>query len=371
MQRTIAIKLDTTPNQDAALARLAAAFAHGCTIAAGIAAEHRCTNRVQLHHRAYYPVREQTRLGAQMACNAMRAVASAYKTLKSNKQLPAHGPFSAIEFRRDGAVHFDKRTYAIQGEQFSLYTLDGRIHVPMRTGRFQREYLDRGTPREAKLVHKKGAWYFHLVLALEPGPARGTGVLAIDLGENNIAATHTGRVFGGGQLRDDRDRFLALRRRLQRNGSASAKQRLREASGRERRHMTHVNHEVSRAIVAEALACGAGVIAMERLTHIRQRIRSGKRVRTRLHRWAWAQLQRFVEYKAEAEGLVVAFVNPAYSSRTCAHCGQLAKRQRDTLSCTCGNRAHADVNAASNLAWLAGTAVSARGAVSRPDVAVA
>lgn len=371
MQRTIAIKLTTTAEQDVALTDLAGEFARGCTIAAGIAADARCTNRVQLHHRAYYPVRENTRLGSQMACNAMRAVASAYRSLKANKRLPAQGAFPAIGFREHGAVHFDKRTYALRGEHLSLYTLAGRIQVAMHPGAFQRDYLERGTPKEAKLVHQGGDWYFHLVLDLESGPRRSGGVLAIDLGENNIAATSTGRVFGGGKLRDDRDRFLALRRRLQRNGSRSAKQRLRKASGRERRHMAHVNHEVSRAIVAEALACDAGVIAMERLTHIRQRIRAGKRVRTRLHRWAWAQLQDFVQYKAEAEGIAVAFVNPAYSSKTCAGCGQLATRQGHTLRCTCGNRAHADVNAASNLAWLAGTAVPARGAVNRPDVAVA
>ena len=74
--------------------------------------------------------------------------------------------------------------------------------------------------------------------------------------------------------------------------------------------MTHVNHEVSRAIMAEALACNAGVIAMERLTHIRQQSRAGKRVRTRLHRWAWGQPQSLVPYKAQ--GLAVAFVNPAF-----------------------------------------------------------
>jgi len=371
MQRTIAIKLATTAEQDAALTALAAEFARGCNIAAGMAAEARCTNRVALHHRAYYPVRERTRLGAQMTCNVMRAVASAYRTLKANKRLPGEGAFPVIGFRERGAVHFDKRTYAIRGENLSLYTLDGRMAVAMRPGAFQRDYLAQGRPSEAKLVHRSGTWSFHLVLEIEAPSASGDGVLAVDLGENNIAATSTGRVFGGANLRDDRDRFLVLRRRLQRNGSQSAKQRLRQASGRERRHMTHVNHEVSRAIVAEALARNAGVIAMERLTHIRQRIRSGKRVRTRLHRWAWAQLQRFVQYKAEAEGLTVAFVNPAYSSRTCTACGQLATRQGHSLRCTCGNRAHADVNAASNLAWLAGTAVPARGDVNRPDVAAA
>lgn len=369
MRRTVSIKLGPDAEQAGALSDLAVEFAAGCNLVAGLAAESRCLNRVRLHHMAYYQVRERTRLGSQMACNTMRAVAGAYRTLKTNKRLPEEGSFPRIVFGDRGSVHFDQRTYRIDFDTVSLYTLDGRIRVPMRLGDFQRRYLERGAPREAKLVRKKKGWFFHLVLEVPAAEPREGGVLGVDLGENNIAATSTGQVFGGGGLRDERDRFLALRGRLQRNGSQSARQRLAKVSGRERRHVTHVNHEVSKAIVAQALASGAGVIALERLTHIRKRIRAGKRVRSRLHRWAWAQLQDMIAYKAEAAGIEIRYVNPAYSSQTCHACGQLASRKRHTLSCTCGNRAHADVNAALNLARLAETAVSARGAVRRPDVA--
>ena len=371
MQRTISIKLDTTAEQAEALSILTSEFARGCNLATAYASEHRCVNRIQLHHLVYYPVRENTRLGSQMACNAMRAVAGAYKTLKANKRLPAEGSFPPIVFGDRGAVHFDKRTYSLQGDSLSLYTLDGRIRVPMTLGNFQRDYLGRGTPREAKLVQKHQGWFFNLVLDVPAEAPRTGGVIGVDMGENNLAATSTGKVLGGGKLRYHRDRFLALRGRLQRNGSQSAKQLLKRVSGRERRHVTQVNHEISKSIVAEALACGAGTIALEKLTHIRKRIKAGKRLRARLHRWAWAQLQAMIAYKAEAAGITVVYVNPAYSSKTCAACGQIASRTKHTLRCTCGNRAHADVNAASNLARLGETAVSSRGAVNRPDVGVA
>jgi IS605 OrfB family transposase len=368
-QRTISIKLDVTNTQCEALAALAAAFAQGCNLAGAIAAEHRCANRVALHHLAYYPVRAQTRLGSQMACNVMRAAAGAYRSLKANQRLPREGDFPGIVFGDRGAIHFDKRTYSIKGETISLYTLDGRIHVAMALGAYQCAYLERGVPKEAKLVWKRKGWFFNLVLDVPAADPRKGGVLGVDLGENTIAATSSGRLFGGGQLRYERDRFLALRKRLHRNGSESARQLLKRVSGVERRHVTYVNHDVSKAIITEALASGAAVIALEKLTHIRQRIKAGKRVRTRLHRWAWAQLQTFIVYKAEAAGVTVVFVNPAYSSQTCHACGQLASRRKHTLRCTCGNRAHADVNAALNLARLAETAVSDRGAVNRPNVA--
>lgn len=286
MHRTVAIRLATCPKQDKALSALAAEFATGCNLAAATAAANRCTNRVQLHHQAYYPVRETTRLGSQMACNVMRAVSSAYKSLKENKRLPSEGVFPPVVFTDRGAVHFDKRTYSFNNGCLSLYTLAGRIHVPMVLGEFQQTYLELGAPKEAKLVHKPRGWFFHLVVDVPASAPHSGGILGVDLGENNIAATSTGRVFGGGSLRSNRDRFLALRRRLQRNGSQSAKQRLKRVSGCESRHVTQVNHEVSKAIIAEAIDSGAGVIALEKLTHIRKRIKAGKRMRSRLHRWA-------------------------------------------------------------------------------------
>ncbi len=35
-------------------------------------------------------------------------------------------------------------------------------------------------------------------------------------------------------------------------------------------------------------------------TNILKRIKVGKRMRYRLHRWSWAQLQSFINYKAQA-----------------------------------------------------------------------
>jgi len=93
-------------------------------------------------------------------------------------------------------------------------------------------------------------------------------------------------------------------------------------------------------------------------------------MRSRLHRWAWAQLQSFVEYKAEAAGLRVMYVNPAYTSQTCAVCGNKGIRSKHRFSCPfCGRLAHADLNAGQNIASLGCTVVLPTGAVNRPHVA--
>jgi IS605 OrfB family transposase len=187
--------------------------------------------------------------------------------------------------------------------------------------------------------------------------------------ENTLAAASTGKVFGGGALRHRRDRDLALRRRLQSNGSQSARQKLRHVSGKEVRRVRHVNHETSKAIVAEAEATEVRTITMEDLTHIRDRIEAGRRVRARLHRWAFRQLQTFIEYKARATGIGIQYVNPAYTSRTCSCCAGLGQRVRDRFVCAqCGLRAHADLNASRNLARIGESALSARAAVNTPNV---
>jgi putative transposase len=107
---------------------------------------------------------------------------------------------------------------------------------------------------------------------------------------------------------------------------------------------------------------------MEDLTHIRTHIRAGRRMRSRLHRWAFRQLQSFVEYKACALGIAVEYVNPAYTSQTCSACGQLGTRLKHRFKCDCGFRAHADLNASRNLAWIGGTTVPRRAAVNTPNV---
>ena len=240
----------------------------------------------------------------------------------------------------------------------------------MKLGNFQKAYLEKGTPKEAELIKKPKGWFLNLVLEVpDAEPGKTGGVLGVDLGESNLATTSSGKLFDGGKLSHERDKFLNLRKRLQRNGSKSAKQLLQKVSGRESRHVRHVNHEVSRKIVAEAVRTGCSTIAMENLTNIRKRIKAGKRVRSRLHRWAWRELQDFVEYKAKEAGIQVVYVNPAYTSKTCSVCGNTGVRQKHRFSCpVCGRLAHADLNAGLNIASLGLTAVRSTGAVNHRHV---
>ena len=364
MKRTISIKLEPTKEQTDQLCNLREAFLSACNQLVPFVTEHHCWNRVALHHLSYKSIREHSGLGSQMVCNAIFAVCKAYK----NRNILKGEEIPKIQFHKNRSVHFDKRTYSIKGNILSLYTLEKRIKVSMRMGTFQQYYFSKGIPKEAELICKKGTWYFNLVLELpDPMIAENTAIVGVDLGENNLAAISSGKIYGGGKIRNERNKFLAKRRKLASNGSQSAKQLLKKISGKEARRVKQINHEVSKQIVKDAK--DSGIIVLENLTNIRKRIKGGKRLRSRLHRWAFHQLQTMIAYKAENQGLFVIYVNPAYSSQTCSHCGLLGVREKHFFKCTCGNQQHSDLNASRNLCRFALSLGSTTCAVNRTQVA--
>lgn len=366
MLRTISIKLQTTQDHEPLLHDLQMAFSSACNSIVPYVIENRCWNRVALHKLAYHSIREESHLGSQMTCNAIFAVCKAYKAQKVLGKIAKDKEIPKISFRH-ASVHFDKRTYTLtKSGQLSLYTLSGRLKVPFSLGSYQKKIFDLGEAREAELIRRKKIWYFNLVLEIPDTPRVEKGItMGVDIGENNLAATSTGKIFGGEKLRDKRDRFLAIRRRLQSNGTQSSKQKLCKVSGKESRHVRHVNHEVSAAIIAEAKRVGASAIVLEDLTDIRSRIRARKRERSRLHRWAFRELQEFISYKAESAGIEIRYVNPAYTSLSCSNCLTIGKRQKHQFKCfNCGLLAHSDVNASRNLAGIAASADAVRVKVS-------
>jgi putative transposase len=285
-----------------------------------------------------------------------------YRSVQSNGGIRKDEPVPEINCR-PACVHFDARIFAMRGDPLLLYTLTGRVTVTLRPGKHQQRLLAGGRPKQAEPIAHKRKWFFNLVeMEFKAfGP-----VLGLDVGENNLAAT--GRIRGGGKLRHERDCYLAVRRRLQSNGCTTAKPVLRKISGKERRHMRHVNHVTSKKAAAETERFGRRAIAIKDLTLIRKRITAGLRARSRLHRWAFRQLQEFVAYKAADAGIATQFTVPAYTRKICSECGQIGSRVKECVTCNCGRRPHSDVNAASNHALLGKTALSPRADVNRPYV---
>jgi putative transposase len=69
-----------------------------------------------------------------------------------------------------------------------------------------------------------------------------------------------------------------------------------------------------------------------------------------MSQWAHGLLETWLTNKAQEKGLAVAYVHPAYTSKTCHRCGLVGIRRKHTFMCAaCGHRDHADVNAAKNI----------------------
>jgi IS605 OrfB family transposase len=143
---------------------------------------------------------------------------------------------------------------------------------------------------------------------------------------------------------------------------------MRRLQGREQRFQAWVNHNISKQLVKEAKQLNAA-LAFEDLTKIRESLNQQPRSQTerrRTNNWAFYQLRIFVQYKAIIAGVLVVFVPPAYTSKTCSRCGHVhpetdskkSYRNGKNFKCGhCGFSHDADLNAACNIAAL-GASVS-------------
>jgi putative transposase len=206
-KRTASILIEADAAAFSALVDVQVAYANACNLLVPVVIENRCWNRVALHNTAYDWLRPQTPLGSQMVCNTFRTVCGAYASMRSNGEIEDDKPAPVANFR-NASVHYDGRTFTMHGDKLSLWTMTGRMGVTLRPGAHQKRLLAWGNPKEAELVVRNGRMYFNLVLELvlekeitfkTTGPVVGLGV-----GENNLAATDTGKIWGGGELRHKR-----------------------------------------------------------------------------------------------------------------------------------------------------------------------
>jgi len=153
MKSSIFLQLTTTAEHSAALARLQSAFAEACSVLGPIVAEHRCWNRVALHHLAYKKLREQfPSLGSQMVCNAIYSVSRSARLIYQNPASPwsvdkrPGEALPVLRFAETAPVYFDRHTLSVRAGVVSMYTLDGRLRfqlglAPADENRFREEKL--------------------------------------------------------------------------------------------------------------------------------------------------------------------------------------------------------------------------------------
>jgi IS605 OrfB family transposase len=344
MKQTIALKLETTPEQFDALVETMVAFNAGCNHVAEVAFEKHSANKIALQPFVYADLRSRFGLSSQMAVRCIGKACEAYKRDKGIK--PTFDPY--------GAIVYDERLMNVKdAAHVSLLTLSGRVIVGMRYGAYQaaRIAMQKG---QADLV-LKGSWlYLYICIDLPtPPPVETKGFLGVDLGIVEIATDSAGNHYSGEAVKRVRMSVKEHRRQLQKRQTNSAKKRLRKVALRQSRFVRDTNHVISKKLVACALALKKA-LALEDLSGIRERAGTvSKSMRWLMGNWAFDRLGQFIVYKAAMSGLSVIFVDPRNTSRTCSECGYCDKANRKSQSqfkcLKCGFDMNADLNASRNI----------------------
>ncbi len=349
------VKLLPTEQQAVTLLQTMQRFNEACNFISDQAWESKKFKRVDLQKLTYYEVKERFGLNAQSTIHAAYKVADAYKLDKKVKR----------EFKPLGSISYDERILAwrLNDSTVNIWTIDGRERVAFVCGERQRALL-KSLDGQADLLYRNGEFYLHQVCNYDDQNEKDVdSFLGVDLGVTNIAVDSDREIHSAKAVNNVRFRHRRLRSKLQSKGTKASRRRLKKLSGQERRFANWVNHNISKSIVNKAKDTARGV-ALEDLTHIRERVTARKPQRTQLHSWSFFQLRNFIEYKAQKEGVKVVAVDPRNTSRTCPCCGHVDKANRPTqskFSCvSCGFSGLADHIAAIN--------ISRRASVTTPNV---
>ena len=343
MKLTIRLKLLPTAEQKVELLDTMERFNAAASFAARVGFDAEVFSQPSIHARCYQEIRQRFGLGAQMA---VRAIGKAVEVFQRDKTV-------CPVFRPDGAVIYDPRILSFKGlDAVSLWTLTGRQRIALIFSAYQKERFDRMTG-QVDLVTRDGEFFLLALIELpDIYPFEPEDFLGVDLGIANLAADSDGGMHSGAGVESIRKKHNLQRKRLQRKGTKGARKKLKRMRRKEARFRRHENHVISKQLVQTAQRTGRG-IALEDLKGIRERVTArGGEARNRLGGWSFAQLAALIVYKAQLAGVLIEFVDPAYSSQTCHACGHCERSNRKSQAefrCkACGHEAHADVNAARN-----------------------
>jgi IS605 OrfB family transposase len=335
MKCSATIKIKISPCKE--LNNLSDSFRQACQYASDYAFEHKVKHKFDLHKHIYYGLRSKFNLKAQFSVNAIAKGFEAYKSCGKK-----------IIFK-SCPVRFDRRTFSFSEHKVRLTLSKDRQDFPINVPMYYLKYLDWKYQTADLIKDRKNRYFLHITFSrdININGCR-TQVVGVDVGVNNLAVTSDGKIFSGHKTKIMQ--FQYLRKKLQAKGTKSAKRLLKQSSGRQKRYMAWVNHNISKEIVADADS-----IVLEDLNGIRnsRNKHMGKRLNRWLNSWSFYQLQSFIKYKSERVGKVVQFVSPYMTSQTCSNCGKIGSRYFDSFVCNhCGFSSQSDFNASFNLRRL-------------------
>jgi IS605 OrfB family transposase len=291
------------------------------------------------------------------------------KREKFKHKKPLKRPFSG--------VRYNQRTFTpfLESEKISVCTLKGRKKHPLIVPKYFKRYLEGKITSLTLYYNKKRKKIIaHLTMELPDVPVEEpSSFLGVDCGIKRVAVCSNDNFYPTNHILAIKWRYQQLRKELQSKGTRSAKRKLMQVSGRERRFMTDENRKISKWICSMPYTC----IVLENIRGIKlltkKKKKVTKKVRRKFGNWSYYQLERFTIERAEKVGKTILFVNPRYTSQRCSRCGYISKNNRpsqsDFFCCECWFELNADLNAARNLSDFGKTEIG-RASVNSPNVAV-
>lgn len=357
MDRTVRVLLQTTPEQSEALLRTAKQFTEVFNSVCALGWRLREGGAYSLQKFCYHENKAAwpglvSDLHIQCLHKAAESLKSAFALQKSKNVKPGREvgcPQSTLCPPR-----YNRHTFRVDWRKgvVNLSTVEGRMLLPFQLPPYA-EYARDCKVATADLVYRKGQWHLHIAVHCPDVEFQDNHTaLGVDLGVCRPAVTSDNRFHGKKHWREVERRRFRLRRKLQANGSRSAKQHLRDLAGRSQRFRRDCDHVLSRCILANVLP--GTTVVVENLTNIRTRVKASRGdAKRRLHAWSFAQLKAFLEYKAEALGCRVVGIDPRHTSQRCNACGftyRGNRRSQSEFRCrSCFHKQNADLNASKNI----------------------
>jgi putative transposase len=246
MKLVAQVKLQPTPEQQAALRATLEQANAACNAISATVWEAKTYRQFELHRLTYHDIKDAFGLSAQVVVRCIAKVVDAYKLDRNTQRA----------FKPRGAIAYDSRilSWNLDKLTVSIWTVAGRQRISFTAGEWALELLSaqRG---ESDLCYVDGA--FHLLATCDvetPDPIAGEGFLGVDLGIKTIAADSDGERYSGSHLNNLRKRHFKLRQKWQAKGTKSARRLLKKRRRKERRMQKDVNHTIARRLVDKANA---------------------------------------------------------------------------------------------------------------------
>ena len=294
---------------------------------------------------AHYAQLRMKGLPSQLACSLCKTVCATYKTAKANKR------WELAKFKRAVMPIVWKRDFNRTRKGITLW---GELLTIQDSRPLPESFW-----KDSKLKRVGDQWYLLLAYEVELAETKSTGsIVGVDFGIKRLmVATNSANsktfFFKGGRLNHRRSSIRRARAAIQAVGTRSSHRLLQRISGNEAAVTGNMLHCASKALVAYAVANDARRIVLEDLSNVRDAsLSKGQDLRSKVHRWPYAEARFKIEYKAAAEGIETEVVSPKNTSRGCSVCGHVAASNRKGLRFHCGKCGHqedADRQASKNI----------------------